>query len=296
MNITKNFLKDYLERFGETPFLVRLKDEEEFLIGEGSPQFKVIVNNDISKSELLKSTSLALGEAYINRDIEVEGDLFLTLNLLLKQIDKFNIDNSAVKHLLHSSNSMRHQKKEIHAHYDIGNDFYSLWLDKTLSYSCAYFRNDNDTLYDAQVNKVHHILTKLNLEEGMSLLDIGCGWGFLLIEAAKKYKIHGVGITLSEEQFKEFNTRIKEENLQDYLEVRLMDYRELKKSDLMFDRVVSVGMLEHVGRENYELFIKKRKCCFKRWWIVFTSLYKWIAGILWRPLDKKIYFPRRSYS
>ena len=105
MNITKNFLKDYLEKFGETPFLVRLKDEEEFLIGEGSPQFKVIVNNDISKSELLKSTSLALGEAYINRDIEVEGDLFLTLNLLLKQIDKFNIDNSAVKHLLHSSNS-----------------------------------------------------------------------------------------------------------------------------------------------------------------------------------------------
>ena len=178
MNITKNFLKDYLEKFGETPFLVRLKDEEEFLIGEGSPQFKVIVNNDISKSELLKSTSLALGEAYINRDIEVEGDLFLTLNLLLKQIDKFNIDNSAVKHLLHSSNSMRHQKKEIHAHYDIGNDFYSLWLDKTLSYSCAYFRNDNDTLYDAQVNKVHHILTKLNLEEGMSLLDIGCGWNY----------------------------------------------------------------------------------------------------------------------
>ncbi len=263
MNITKNFLKDYLEKFGETPFLVRLKDEEEFLIGEGSPQFKVIVNNDISKSELLKSTSLALGEAYINRDIEVEGDLFLTLNLLLKQIDKFNIDNSAVKHLLHSSNSMRHQKKEIHAHYDIGNDFYSLWLDKTLSYSCAYFRNDNDTLYDAQVNKVHHILTKLNLEEGMSLLDIGCGWGFLLIEAAKKYKIHGVGITLSEEQFKEFNARIKEENLQDYLEVRLMDYRELKKSDLMFDRVVSVGMLEHVGRENYELFIKNVNAVLK---------------------------------
>lgn len=291
MNITKNFLKDYLEKFGETPFLVRLKDEEEFLIGEGFPQFKVIVNNDISKSELLKSTSLALGEAYINRYIEVEGDLFLTLNLLLKQIDKFNIDNSAVKHLLHSSNSMRHQKKEIHAHYDIGNDFYSLWLDKTLSYSCAYFRNDNDTLYDAQVNKVHHILTKLNLEEGMSLLDIGCGWGFLLIEAAKKYKIHGVGITLSEEQFKEFNARIKEENLQDYLEVRLMDYRELKKSDLMFDRVVSVGMLEHVGRENYELFIKNVNAVLKDGGLFLLHYISGLQESYGDPWIKKYIFP-----
>lgn len=111
MNITKNFLRDYLERFSETPFLVRPKDGEEFLIGNGSPQFKVIINNDISKSELLKSTSLALGEAYISRDIEVEGDLFLTLNLLLKQIDKFNINNSAVKHLLHSSNSIKTSKE-----------------------------------------------------------------------------------------------------------------------------------------------------------------------------------------
>lgn len=291
MNITKNFLRDYLERFGETPFLVRLKDGEEFLIGDGSPQFKVIVNNDISKSELLKSTSLALGEAYINRDIEIEGDLFLTLNLLLRQIDKFNIDNSAVKHLLHSSNSMRHQKKEIHAHYDIGNDFYSLWLDNTLSYSCAYFRNDNDTLYEAQVNKVHHILTKLNLKEGMSLLDIGCGWGFLLIEAAKKYKIHGVGITLSEEQYKEFNKRIQEENLQDYLEVKLMDYRELKNSDLMFDRVVSVGMLEHVGRENYELFIKNVNAVLKDGGLFLLHYISGLKESYGDPWIKKYIFP-----
>lgn len=90
----------------------------------------------------------------------------------------------------------------------------------------------------------------------MSLLDIGCGWGFLLIEAAKKYKIHGMGITLSEEQYKKFNERIKAEKLETLLEVKLMDYRDLINSGKVFDRVVSVGMIEHVGRENYDLFMK----------------------------------------
>lgn len=89
------------------------------------------------------------------------------------------------------------QEKEVTSHYDIGNDFYKLWLDETLSYSCAYFKNPEDTLYQAQVNKVDYILEKLNLKEGMSLLDIGCGWGFLLIEAVKKYKVKGTEITLS---------------------------------------------------------------------------------------------------
>ena len=86
------------------------------------------------------------------------------------------------------------------SHYDIGNDFYKLWLDSTMSYSCAYFAHENDTLYEAQVNKVDYILKKLHLEKGMSLLDIGCGWGFLLIEAARKYGVKGTGITLSHEQ------------------------------------------------------------------------------------------------
>ena len=131
-----------------------------------------------------------------------------------------------------------------------------MWLDDTLSYSCAYFKNENESLGEAQLNKIHHLLKKLNLREGITLLDIGCGWGALLIEAAKLYKIKGLGITLSEEQFKAFKERIEKENLQDYLQVKLMDYRELEKSGLLFDRVVSVGMLEHVGRSNYDLFMK----------------------------------------
>ena len=88
------------------------------------------------------------------------------------------------------------------------------------------------------------------------MIFIACGWGSLLIEAAKNYKVKGLGITLSEEQYKKFKSRIEEENLQDYLDVKLMDYRELEKSELSFDRVVSVGMLEHVGRPNYDLFMR----------------------------------------
>ena len=143
-------------------------------------------------------------------------------------------------------------------------DFYKMWLDETMSYSCGYFKNENDTLYQAQCNKVDRILEKLNLSDGMTLCDIGCGWGFLLIEAAKKYNIKGVGITLSREQKAKFEQRIKEENLSDRLEVKLLDYRDLPKQHMEFDRVVSVGMIEHVGRGNYEEFMQCVKSVLKQ--------------------------------
>lgn len=290
MIFEKHFLKKFLEQFDAIPFIVKF-DEDEFVTGNGTPKFKVIINKNIPKSDILKSTSLALGEAYMNKDIEIEGDLFFALNSILSQIDKFTIDFHGLNKLLHSSDSIKNQKKEVCSHYDIGNDFYSLWLDKTLSYSCGYFKKNDDTLYDAQVNKVHHILTKLNLKEGMSLLDIGCGWGFLLIEAAKKYKIHGTGITLSEEQFKEFQVRIKKENLQELLDVKLMDYRDLAKSNITFDRVVSVGMLEHVGRNNYDLFFKNIDAVLKPKGIFLLHYISALKESSGDPWIKKYIFP-----
>ena len=206
-------------------------------------------------ADLMKSTSLALGEAYMRGDLDIEGNLYEALDHFLGQMGKFSTNESALKKIMFSSTSKKNQEKEVTSHYDIGNDFYKLWLDETMSYSCGYFIHEDDTLYQAQVNKVDYILKKLHLEEGMSLLDIGCGWGFLLIEAAKKYKIHGTGITLSHEQYAEFQRRIKEQGLEDYLTVELMDYRDLPKKEYQFDRVVSVGMLEHVGRDNYQLFL-----------------------------------------
>ena len=256
MNVDKIFLKSFLHTFKDESFCVKFWDGDEVKVGENEPLFKIILKKPIPKKDILKSTTLVFGEAYMNGDLEVEGDFLLMLNTVLKYKEKFTTDFKGLPKIFSNLTSRKKQKEEVTYHYDIGNDFYKLWLDDTLSYSCAYFKNENESLGEAQLNKIHHLLKKLNLSEGMTLLDIGCGWGALLIEAAKLYKIKGLGITLSEEQYKAFKEKIEKENLQDYLQVKLMDYRELEKSGLLFDRVVSVGMLEHVGRSNYDLFMK----------------------------------------
>lgn len=250
-----NFIADYLGELVPVGFCVKTEDGVTE-VGKGEPQFTVTMHKAISKKELLTSTSLALGEAYMRGDLEVDRDLYEVLDLFLGQMGKFHTDTGALKKLIHTSKSKKNQSQEVRSHYDIGNDFYEKWLDETFSYSCGYFRKETDTLYQAQVNKVDHILQKLHLEKGMSLLDIGCGWGYLLKRAAREYGVHGVGITLSEEQYRRFREDIEREGLAGQLEVRLMDYRDLEKSGMMFDRVVSVGMVEHVGRGNYGLFLK----------------------------------------
>lgn len=250
-----HFIKQYLSKIMQVPFCIESDGEKEY-IGEGTPEFTVKINKPLSKSELLKSTSLALGEAYMRKDIEVDRDLYEVLNLFLGHMDAFKTDRHALKSLLYTSDSKKNQKKEVSSHYDIGNDFYRLWLDDTMCYSCAYFKEESDTLYEAQMHKIEHILEKLRLEEGMTLLDIGCGWGALLKEAAKRYKVKGMGITLSKEQHDKFQEDIEKEGLSDYLSVKLLDYRELPKLGMVFDRVVSVGMMEHIGRGHYELFLE----------------------------------------
>lgn len=258
MNLEEKEIVKFLSKFDEHPFQVKIGGET-CLIGEGKPEFSVIFHKLPSKSELLTSTSLALGEAYMDKELEIEGNLYHALHMFMSQMGKFSTDCNALKKLLHTSLSKRNQQKEVSSHYDIGNDFYQLWLDETMSYSCGYFQAEEDTLYQAQVQKAERILQKLCLQKDMTLCDIGCGWGFLLLEAAKKYDIRGIGITLSKEQKKKFEEKIAQEGLQEKLSVELMDYRELPKSGLKFDRVVSVGMVEHVGRENYELFLESVK-------------------------------------
>lgn len=256
------FLTSYLG--GIIPVAFRIQSgEESMIVGRDRPEFTITLNEDLDKKELLTSTSLALGEAYMKEELEVDRDLYEVLNLFLGQMGKFKMDKSALKKLILTSKAKNNQEKEVRFHYDIGNEFYRLWLDETMSYSCGYFKNAEDTLYDAQVNKADHILEKLQLQEGMTLLDIGCGWGFLLMRAAKKYGIKGTGITLSKEQYQKFSEDIEREGLKDRLQVELMDYRDLKHSGVQFDRVVSVGMLEHVGRGNYELFMENAEAVLK---------------------------------
>lgn len=256
------FLTSYLG--GIIPVAFRIQSgEESMIVGRDRPEFTITLNEDLDKKELLTSTSLALGEAYMKEELEVDRDLYEVLNLFLGQMGKFKMDKSALKKLILTSKAKKNQEKEVRFHYDIGNEFYRLWLDETMSYSCGYFKNAEDTLYDAQVNKADHILEKLQLQEGMTLLDIGCGWGFLLMRAAKKYGIKGTGIMLSKEQYQKFSEDIEREGLKDRLQVELMDYRDLKHSGVQFDRVVSVGMLEHVGRGNYELFMENAEAVLK---------------------------------
>ena len=288
--LTENVMISFLRKFDEYPFIVKLKGKE-YRIGDGDPAFTVIFHKEIPLTALTTSTSLALGEAYMDGDLGIEGGLYSALDHFLGQMGKFSTDESALKKLIFSSTGKKNQEKEVQSHYDIGNDFYKLWLDETMSYSCGYFLHEDDSLYQAQVNKVDYILKKLHLSQGMSLLDIGCGWGFLLIEAAKKYGVHGMGITLSREQYEAFNRRIKEQNLGDLLEVALMDYRDLPKMNRTFDRVVSVGMAEHVGRRNYQLFMDCAKKVLKPgglFLLHFISALKEHAG---EQKKKKYIFP-----
>lgn len=291
MNIQAKLMEKFLKKFDGTSFCVMFETGEEIHIGTLPPKFKVLVHEPVAYKKLLQSTSLALGEAYMDGDLEIEGDIVEALDEIFKFQNQFKTNRRALKKLLYTSTSKNNQKKEVCSHYNLGNDFYKLWLDPTLSYSCAYFENGDETLEEAQYKKIDHILKKLCLKEGMSLLDIGCGWGFLLIQAAKKYKVHGVGITLSEEQHHAFSKRIKEEGLEEYLKVELMDYRELITSGMQFDRVVSVGMLEHVGRDNYELFFKNVDAVLKEKGIF---LLHYISGYGEYPGDawiKKYIFP-----
>lgn len=288
--LEENVLVPFLKKFDQYPFCVKI-NQKEYRIGNGKPEFTVNFKRKIPLTALMTSTSLSLGEAYMDGDLEIEGDLYYALDHFLGQMDRFSKDESALKKLMFSSTAKKNQQKEVQSHYDIGNDFYRLWLDETMSYSCGYFLHGDDSLYQAQVNKVDYILKKLYLQKGMSLLDIGCGWGFLLIEAAKKYGVHGMGITLSQEQYKEFQQRIAEEHLEEFLTVELMDYRDLPKCKKQFDRIVSVGMVEHVGRENYQLFINCVKEVLKPeglFLLHFISALKEHSGDPW---IKKYIFP-----
>ena len=128
----------FLERFTDYPFLVKFKNSE-YHIGEGEPTFTVNFKKAIPLADLMKSTSLALGEAYMRGDLDIEGNLYEALDHFLGQMSKFSTNESALKKIMFSSTSKKNQEKEVTSHYDIGNDFYKLWLDETMSYSCGYF-------------------------------------------------------------------------------------------------------------------------------------------------------------
>lgn len=191
--------------------------------------------------------SLTFGEAYMAGVIEIQGDLQQLITTVYQAQDSFLNHAKFKKFLPKRSHSEKMSKVDVQSHYDIGNDFYELWLDPTLTYSCAYFASESDTLEQAQWNKVHHILDKLHAQPGETLLDIGCGWGTLIFTAAKEYGLKATGVTLSQQQYDFVTEKIAAEGLTGQVSVYLKDYREIEQT---YDHVTSVGMFEHVGKEN----------------------------------------------
>lgn len=257
--LEKSLIKLMLKKWNYGDFRVVFWDKEEIFIGKKPAQFSLIFKEKIPLLKLFGDTSLVFAKHYMEAKLDIEGDYDELARILYYFSNQSFLKDK--KDVL-SKITQKQESKNIKSHYDLGNDFYRLWLDDTMSYSCAYFKNSNDTLYEAQLNKIEHTLKKLDLQTGEKLLDIGCGWGYLAIMAAQKYGVDVVGITISQEQYKKAKERVKELKLEEKIEIRLQNYQDLEFENY-FDKVVSVGMFEHVGKKNLELYFMKVKQVLK---------------------------------
>ena len=256
-------------------FLNKLIKEDGFVLVDansnnyviGNPKKKTPVKLKILDKKLhyklFLYPDLFFGEAYTDGSIVIEnGTLNEFLEITFKNVgrNETNLFNTALNkfggtyRFLTNFNFISKSKSNVAHHYDISDDLYELFLDTKRQYSCAYFKNENDTLETAQNNKINHIIKKLNLKANQRVLDIGSGWGSLAIEIAKKSQCEVVGITLSENQLKYSKKKAKEMNLENQVQFKLIDYRQINEK---FDRVVSVGMFEHVGRKFYNKYFKQ---------------------------------------
>ncbi len=240
-------------------------NSKSYLIGkpkkENPIRFKIL--DKTLHWKLLINPDLYLGEGYTDGSIVIEnGTLTEFLDIAIKNIgrDSANSITNAldkfrrIYRYITNFNLIGKSKQNVAHHYDLSNKFYDLFLDEKRQYSCAYFKNENDTLEVAQNNKIDHIIKKLNLKSNHKVLDVGCGWGTLALDIAKKTQCEVVGITLSKNQLEYAQQKAREMNLENQVEFRLEDYRQLSEK---FDRVVSVGMFEHVGRKFYSKYFNK---------------------------------------
>lgn len=262
------FLEKSLGKVSNVDFSVRLWDGTSWSPAPGSPpRFTLVIRHPSALRRMfLPTNQLSLGEAYIFGDYDIEGEIeeafhladalldrpwgmgakFRALRTLLRLPSPDRAKNAGVRPK-GRRHSQERDRQTVSYHYDISNDFYRLWLDPRMVYSCAYFADPDDDLAHAQERKLEHICRKLRLRPGDRLLDIGCGWGALIIHAAQRYGVECLGITLSTRQAELARERIREAGLANRCRVEVADYREVK-DDGGFDKLVSIGMVEHVGR------------------------------------------------
>ncbi|AEJ30413.1 cyclopropane-fatty-acyl-phospholipid synthase family protein [Leuconostoc sp. C2] len=247
--LDKTIYKQIFKSSFNAPIDVEFWDGEKVSYGDGDAIATIILHEIIPIKDIMAHVSLTFGEAYMDGKIEIQGDLQKLVSTIYSSQESFLNGSKFAKLIPKQSHSEKTSKADVQSHYDIGNDFYEMWLDPTMTYSCAYFADEKDSLEDAQWNKVRHILNKLHPQSGETLLDIGCGWGTLIFTAAKEYNLEATGVTLSQQQYDFVSEKIKAEGLEDRVHVYLKDYRELEQT---YDHVTSVGMFEHVGKENLQ--------------------------------------------
>jgi len=267
---------------GPLPAAVRFWDGSEFGPGEpGSVEDTIVVRNKRGLTYVvMRPDQVGIARGWVSGDIELEGDLERVMMAGSKlygfdftpreklEAARLALAVGAVKipppkppateaRVAGRLHSLRRDREAISHHYDVSNEFYRLILGPTMVYSCAYFASEDDTIEEAQTRKLDVICRKLDLKPGERLLDIGCGWGSLLIHAASNYGVRAVGVTLSEEQAKLARERISAAGLSDMCEVRIQDYREV--TDGPYDKISSVGMYEHVGSSQLDKYMETVK-------------------------------------
>ena len=214
--------------------------------------------------DLVFKSEIAAAESYMDGKMTFEEGSSLRDFLTLFSINRLSLADYPLQKAIRKitmltrrkqqSNKRGEAQQNVAHHYDLGNEFYKLFLDKNMLYSCAYFRNDNESLEQAQRNKLRLLASKLDLKPGQTVLDIGCGWGDLALYLASMEDVKVTGVTLSKEQQALASKRAEDMGLADRVEFRLQDYREVPET---FDRIVSVGMFEHVGVTHYDEFFSK---------------------------------------
>ena len=238
----------------QLPLRLKLWNGDEMDLGP-MPSVTILVKDPQLVSDFTHPSLDLLGSAFVEGRLELEGSISEVVRVCDQLTDALIGDEEPVL-----PSRTQHDKQtdadSIAYHYDLSNDFYQLWLDQEMVYSCAYFKTGHESLEQAQLNKFEHLCRKLRLQPGDYLLDVGCGWGGLARYAAREFGVKVFGITLSREQLELARQRVNEQGLHQQIELQLLDYRDIPQ-DGRFDKVVSVGMFEHVGHANLALYSQR---------------------------------------
>lgn len=250
--VERGLLRWLLRVLGTPPIRFVLWDGTEIGESTSKPVGRVWIRERSALWRLLRNPNLHFGDDYSTGRIEVEGNLVEILDLLYRSVPRVANDFFQ-RRVLHAArparaNSLSGSRSNIHHHYDIGNDFYRLWLDEEMLYTCAYFPESSMTLEQAQIAKMDHVARKLRLQPGQTVVEAGCGWGSLARHMARHYGVKVKAYNISHEQIAYCRERARAEGLADRIEYIEDDYRTIAGH---YDAFVSVGMLEHVGADHY---------------------------------------------